>query len=164
MTETYVSTRLHVNTPRWYGVPFYLSAGKALDTQKTELVIQFRELPYSLFPGVSANCLRIRVQPNEAIELVVNNKVPGMTLDSAAVRLNMLYNEEFQTELPEAYERLLLDVLRGDRSLFIQREELAAAWNIVTPALKKIESERIHPAIYAYGSAGPEAKGECDGD
>jgi glucose-6-phosphate 1-dehydrogenase len=156
VTETYVSTTLHVDNPRWYGVPFYLSAGKALDTQKTEVVIRFRDLPYSLFPGVVGNSLRIRVQPNEAIELMVNNKVPGMALESSAVRLNMLYHEEFATELPEAYERLLLDVLRGDRSLFIQRQELAAAWDIVTPLLRRIETERLAPSIYRYGSAGPE--------
>jgi glucose-6-phosphate 1-dehydrogenase len=155
VTETFVSTTLHVNTPRWYGVPFYLSAGKALDTQKTELVIRFKDLPYSLFPGVVGNCLRIRVQPNESIELVVNNKIPGMELKSSVVRLNMLYQEEFKTALPEAYERLLLDVLRGDRSLFIQRQELAAAWNIVTPALHRIESEHIKPRLYEYGSSGP---------
>lgn len=155
VTETYVSTILSVNTPRWYGVPFHLSAGKALDTQKTEIVIRFRDLPYSLFPGVAANVLRIRVQPNEAIELVVNNKVPGMKFESAAVRLNMLYHEEFTTALPEAYERLLLDVLRGDRSLFIQKHELAAAWNVVTPILKHIETGTVLPRPYAYGSSGP---------
>jgi glucose-6-phosphate 1-dehydrogenase len=163
VTETYVATRLHVNTPRWYGVPFYLSAGKALDTQKTELIIRFKELPYSLFPGVVGNCLRIRVQPNEAIEMVVNNKVPGMTLESSAVRLNMLYHEQFDGELPEAYERLLLDVLRGDRSLFIQKEELAAAWNVVTPALQRIEAEHIKPKIYSYGSSGPGYPGLQEG-
>ncbi|MEX2443536.1 MAG: glucose-6-phosphate dehydrogenase [Alkalispirochaeta sp.] len=159
VTETYVATRLHVNTPRWYGVPFYLSAGKALDTQKTELIIRFKELPYSLFPGVVGNCLRIRVQPNEAIEMMVNNKVPGMTLESSTVRLNMLYHEQFEAELPEAYERLLLDVLRGDRSLFIQKEELAAAWNVVTPALQRIEAEHIAPKTYPYGSSGPDFPG-----
>ncbi len=163
VTETYVATRLHVNTPRWYGVPFYVSAGKALDTQKTELIIRFKELPYSLFPGVVGNCLRIRVQPNEAIEMVVNNKVPGMTLESSTVRLNMLYHEQFDAELPEAYERLLLDVLRGDRSLFIQKEELAAAWNVVTPALQRIEAERIKPQPYPYGSAGPGFPGLQEG-
>ncbi len=156
VTETYVSTTLYVTTPRWYGVPFYLSAGKALDTQKTEIVITFKELPYSIFPGVVGNSLRIRVQPNEAIELIVNNKVPGMQFQSAEVLLNMLYQQQFAATLPEAYERLLLDVLRGDRSLFIQKQELAAAWEIVTPALKRIESERIKPRRYAYGSAGPE--------
>ncbi len=152
ITETFVRTILNINTPRWYGVPFELSAGKALDEQKTEIVIRFRDIPYSIFPGIQANCLRIRVQPNEAIEMVVNNKVPGMELASAAVRLNMLYNQEFaEREVPEAYERLLLDVLRGDRSLFIQREELAAAWNIVTPLLAQIEQDRIQPIVYAYG-------------
>jgi glucose-6-phosphate 1-dehydrogenase len=155
VTETFVSTTLYVSTPRWHGVPFTLSAGKALDTQETEIVISFRELPYSIFPGVVGNCLRIRVQPNEAIELVVNNKVPGMQFESAAVRLNMLYQQQFEAALPEAYERLLLDVLRGDRSLFIQKQELAAAWEIVTPALKRIETERIQPRRYPYGSAGP---------
>ncbi len=155
VTETFIDTTLYVSTPRWHGVPFRLSAGKALDTQETEIVINFRELPYSIFPGVVGNCLRIRVQPNESIELVVNNKVPGMQFESAAVRLNMLYNQQFETSLPEAYERLLLDVLRGDRSLFIQKQELAAAWEIVTPALRKIETEKIQPRRYAYGSAGP---------
>lgn len=163
VTETYVATRLHVNTPRWYGVPFYVSAGKALDTQKTELIIRFKELPYSLFPGVVGNCLRIRVQPNEAIEMVVNNKVPGMTLESSTVRLNMLYHEQFDAELPEAYERLLLDVLRGDRSLFIQKGELAAAWNVVTPALQRIEAEQIKPKLYPYGSSGPGFPGLQEG-
>jgi glucose-6-phosphate 1-dehydrogenase len=157
VTETFAATTLYVNTPRWYGVPFKLSAGKALDTQQTEIVIRFRELPYSLFPGVVGNCLRIRIQPNESIELVVNNKVPGMDFVSSIVRLNMLYHEEFETELPEAYERLLLDVLRGDRSLFIQKQELAAAWEVVTPALHRIETERLKPQTYAYGSAGPAA-------
>jgi len=155
VTETFVSTTLNVTTPRWYGVPFRLKAGKALDTQKTEIVINFRELPYSIFPDVVANSLLIRVQPNEAIELMVNNKVTGMKFQSSTVRLNMHYSQEFDAALPEAYERLLLDVLRGDRSLFIQKQELAAAWEIVTPALKKIETEQIKPRRYAYGSAGP---------
>ncbi|MDA3947890.1 MAG: glucose-6-phosphate dehydrogenase [Spirochaeta sp.] len=158
VTETFAATTLYVNTPRWYGVPFQLSAGKALDTQQTEIVIRFRELPYSLFPGVVGNCLRIRVQPNESIELIVNNKVPGMAFASSVVRLTMLYHEEFKTELPEAYERLLLDVLRGDRSLFIPTQELAAAWEVVTPALHRIETERLKPQTYAYGSAGPGGK------
>lgn len=155
VTETFVSTTLYVDTPRWYGVPFHVSAGKALNTQETEIVIRFRELPYSLFPGVVGNSLRIRVQPNESIELTVNNKVPGMEFATSAVHLNMLYHEEFEAELPEAYERLLLDVLRGDRSLFIQRQELAAAWAVVTPLLQRIESERIAPQTYTYGSTGP---------
>ncbi len=157
LTETYVRTVLHVDTPRWYDVPFIVTAGKALDTRKTEIVVRFRELPFPLSEGMEANTLRIRVQPNEAIELGLNNKVPGMQLKSAPVGLNMLYQQQFKTELPEAYERLLLDVLRGDRSLFIQRRELAAAWRIVTPFLKEIEERRITPREYPCGSRGPEA-------
>ena len=154
-TETYVATRLNINTPRWYGVPIYLSAGKALDTQRTEILVRFRELPYSLFSDAAKNCLRIRVQPNEAIELIVNNKLPGMEVTSTAVKLNMLYHEEFDTSPPEAYERLLLDVLRGDRSLFLQREELQAAWRIVTPFLAALERHKRHPQRYKRGSGGP---------
>lgn len=155
ITETYVRTVVRINNPRWYHVPFYLSAGKALDTQKTEILITFRPLPYSIFPDVAPNTLLIRVQPNEAIEFKVNNKVPGMRLDTTAVGLDMLYHEKFATALPEAYERLLLDVLRGDHSLFIQERELAAAWAVVTPLLHQIEAQRIQPRPYAYGSAGP---------
>lgn len=155
VTETYVSTTLQVQNPRWHGVPFYLSAGKALDTQKTEIVVTFKPQHYPLFAGVAANTLVIRVQPNESIELRVNNKIPGMELKATTVRLNMLYHQEFDAELPEAYERLLLDVLRGDRSLFIQRQELAAAWNIVTPFLRHVEREQIKPVPYSYGTKGP---------
>lgn len=157
LTETYVRTTLHVDTPRWYDVPFIVVAGKALDSRKTEIRIRFRELPFPLFEGMEANSLLIRVQPNEAIELQLNNKTPGMQLQSAPVSLNMLYNQQFGTELPEAYERLLLDVLRGDRSLFIQRHELAAAWKIVTPFLREIGEKRIQPRDYPCGSNGPES-------
>lgn len=162
ITETYVRTTLYVDTPRWYDVPFNVVAGKALNTRKTEIMIHFREIPCPLFGGAVANTLRIRVQPNEAIELQLNNKVPGMQLKSAPVGLNMLYHQQFDTELPEAYERLLLDVLRGDRSLFIQRQELAAAWRIVTPYLQAIEEQRIQPRRYTYGSAGPDAESTPD--
>ena len=155
VTETYVRTTLHVQNPRWHGVPFYLSAGKALDTQKTEITVTFKPQPYPLFENVSANTLVIRVQPNESIQLRVNNKVPGMTLKATTVPLNMLYHQEFEEELPEAYERLLLDVLRGDRSLFIQRQELASAWNVVTPFLRRVEEEQIKPVPYDYGTKGP---------
>ena len=155
ITETYVGTTLWVHTPRWYGVPFRVSAGKALNTQKTEILIHFRELPFSLLGDVAQNTLRIRVQPNEAIELLMNNKVPGISMETAPVSLNMLYNKQFDATLPEAYERLLADVLRGDRSLFIQQAELEAAWRVVTPLLRELEDHRVEPQEYPYGSEGP---------
>lgn len=152
ITETFVRTTLYVDTPRWYGVPFRITAGKALAERKTEILLRFRDLPVSLFPGMAANTLRIRVQPDEAIELQLNNKVPGMNMTVTPVGLNMLYQQEFATTLPEAYERLLLDVLRGDRSLFIQQQELAAAWEVVTPYLRERERLREIPPEYPYGS------------
>ncbi len=156
VTETFVCTNLCVNNARWHGVPFYLSAGKALDTQKTEIILRFRPVPFSIFGDIAENTMVIRVQPNESIELRVNNKVPGVQFQSSSVPLNMLYHEEFDAKVPEAYERLLLDVLRGDRSLFIQRRELSAAWQIVTPFLKLVEEKMVRPKQYAYGSTGPE--------
>lgn len=159
ITETSVATVLHIDTPRWYGVPFYLSAGKALGVRRTEITVRFRPLPWSLFDGLETNALRIRVQPEEAIELVVNNKVPGMKLEAAAVKLNMLYHEEFDGALPEAYERLLLDTIRGDRALFIQRHELDAAWRIVTPLLHGLEEQRTAPEEYPVGGPAPRPAG-----
>ncbi|MCJ8330105.1 MAG: glucose-6-phosphate dehydrogenase [Lentisphaeria bacterium] len=156
ITETYAHTIMHINNPRWSGVPFYLSAGKALDTRKTEIQIQFKDLPYSIFNGTGkenpqANKLVIRVQPNEAIELHVTNKVPGMGMEMEDVKLDMLYHDSFDEELPDAYERLLLDVIRGDRSLFLQDEELRVGWDIVTPLLHQLEKEGKKPVQYPYG-------------
>ncbi|WP_159438751.1 glucose-6-phosphate dehydrogenase [Alkalispirochaeta americana] len=155
ITETFVRTTLHVDTPRWYGVPFEITAGKALAERKTEILVRFRDLPVAFFPGAATNTLRIRIQPDEEIELQLNNKVPGMNMTVTPVGLNMLYQQEFATALPEAYERLLLDVLRGDRSLFIQQEELAAAWEVVTPYLQERERLLKRPPEYPYGCQAP---------
>ena len=96
-------------------------------------------------------------RPNEAIELYVTNKVPGLGIQMEQVKLNMLYQTAFEGNiLPDAYERLLLDVIRGDRSLFIQESELEVAWDIVTPLLKELDSKQIKPKPYPFGSRGPE--------
>jgi glucose-6-phosphate 1-dehydrogenase len=159
LTETYARATLKVNNPRWYGVPFYLEAGKALATSRTEICVQFKDVPYSIFGGAGdangANRLVIRVQPNEAIELHVTNKVPGHDFELESADLNLLYKSTFSAELPDAYERLLLDVMRGDRSLFIRDDELAVAWDIVTPAMRELEEKQIIPKPYPYGSTGP---------
>lgn len=158
LTPTYVRTVLYCNNPRWHGVPFRLEAGKAVNTQRTEIVIQFKDVPYSIFsmvPGMTANRLVIRVQPDEAISLHVVNRLPGLGQELASAKLNLHYQSAFQQIVPDAYERLLLDVLRGDRSLFIRDDELAAAWDIVTPLLEGLETRGIKPQPYAYGSDGP---------
>lgn len=161
-TETYARATLRIRNARWSGVPFELVAGKALSSRKTEIEVSFRYLPYSIFRdvGFENNTLRIRVQPNESIELLVNNKRPGLMLNISQVSLNMLYHKEFSEQLPEAYERLLLDVLRGDRALFIQEEELEAAWAIVTPLLEKLDAGELRPLPYRKGSDGPSAADE----
>ena len=160
ITETFAQLTLHINNPRWSGVPFYLSAGKALNTHKTEIHVKFKDIPYSIFPNQEklscANDLHIRVQPNEAIELHLANKVPGLGMEMEMVKLDMLYQHSFDgAVVPDAYERLLYDVLRGDHSLFIQDAELAVSWDIVTPILHELEERRIKPQPYAFGSAGP---------
>ncbi len=158
ITPTYAQSILHIDNDRWGGVPFTLTAGKAVDTNMTEIRVSLKPITNSIFsayPGAEPNHLVIRVQPNEAIELHVTNKVPGLDYKLGTARLNLHYASEFQAVVPDAYERLLLDVLRGDRSLFIRADELVASWDIVTPALHELEEKRIRPLNYAYGSGGP---------
>ena len=130
-----------------------------MNTRKTEIHVRFKDIPYSIFPNqkslACANDLHIRVQPDEAIELHLANKVPGFGMEMEMVKLDMLYRHTFDDVLPDAYERLLYDVLRGDHSLFIQDEELAASWDVVTPVLHALERERIKPRPYPFGSGGP---------
>jgi glucose-6-phosphate 1-dehydrogenase len=157
-TETYACTMLCVENSRWYGVPFELSAGKALNSRMTEIRVYFKDQEFSVFRngGFDTNMLVIRIQPDEAIELYLNNKVPGLTREIRRVKLDMLYREAFNIDLPEAYERLLLDVIRGDKSLFIHPSELEASWRVVTPLLKEIEKAGAVPLSYPKGSSGPD--------
>ena len=158
-TETYVSTVLHGANPRWHGVPFYLEAGKALSSSRTEIRIKFRDVPYSIYSDSAfANELLIRVQPAEAIELTIANKRPGHAHELAPAKLDLHYKSTFDEIVPDAYERLLLDVIRGDRSLFIRDDELAVAWDLVTPLLDELEDRKVDPVIYAYGGSGPPAR------
>ncbi len=127
----------------------------------TEIQIRFRDAPGNMFQlpeGCSrANELTIRVQPDEAIQLSVVNKVPGMDMSLAKRNLDLQYKAAFSELIPDAYESLLLDVIRGDRSLFIRNDELQAAWDVFTPALHEIESRKLVPEAYEFGSAGPTA-------
>ena len=105
---------------------------------------------------MNPNTLVIRVQPDEAIRLEVVKKFPGLATRFENASLNLHYQSEFQQRLHDAYERLLLDVLRGDKSLFIRDDELAASWNIVTPVLKDLEKWKIKPLSYVFGTRGPQ--------
>ncbi len=159
LTCTYAATRLHIDNPRWEGVPFLLRAGKALDRKTTEIRILFNDLENCVFCGPEgcphSNELVIRVQPDEAIMFRITNKVPGLDMDLEARDLDLQYDTAFSELIPDAYEDLLLDVIQGEKSLFIGSQELAASWDIFTPVLRTIDENHIRPLPYPFGSTGP---------
>lgn len=159
-TETFVALRLFVHNWRWEGVPFYLRTGKRLPKRVTEVQIQFRPVPHLLFPPETAgqlkpNLLTLRIQPDEGIILRIETKVVGMGMQVRSTPLDFYY-AQLGTPIPDAYERLLLDAMRGDQTLFMRADEVEAAWRIVTPILKHW---RNSPAPnfpnYAAGTWGP---------
>lgn len=134
--ETYTALKLHVDNWRWAGVPFYLRTGKCLPLSASEVRVHFRPTPNVLFaarcgPKLDANSITIRLQPNEGITLRINGKVPGASMQIRPVRMHFSYDSEFGAYTPEAYERLLLDALAGDATLFLRRDEVEAAWGFV---------------------------------
>eukprot|EP00238_Polyblepharides_amylifera_P000838 CAMPEP_0196571120 /NCGR_PEP_ID=MMETSP1081-20130531/1284_1 /TAXON_ID=36882 /ORGANISM="Pyramimonas amylifera, Strain CCMP720" /LENGTH=447 /DNA_ID=CAMNT_0041887907 /DNA_START=580 /DNA_END=1923 /DNA_ORIENTATION=- len=159
---TFAAIALFIDNPRWDGVPFLMKAGKALHKRSAEIRVQFRHVPGNLY---SKNCgldqeglgneLVIRVQPNEGIYLKINNKVPGLGLSLDNSKLDLSYKSRYNTQLPDAYERLILDTINGDKRLFIRSDELEAAWNVFTPILHQLDAEKIKPELYPYGSRGP---------
>ncbi len=157
-TETYAAAVLHIRNRRWDGVPFCLVAGKGLGERKTEIRIRFHPVPGSIFGDnttATPNELVIRVQPDEAIYLDITNKAPGLQMRLVDTALNLQYQAAFSEKIPEAYECLLLDVIRGDKSLFIRKDELAAAWDVFTPVLHELAEKRRRPEPYPFGSEGP---------
>ena len=159
LTPTYAAAVLKVDNRRWAGVPFFLEAGKALDQRVNEVRIRFREITPRPFAGsgapLEANELVIRIQPDESITLKIMNKAPGLGFNLIRTDLNLRYQSTFNTMIPDAYECLLLDVLHGDRNLFIRADELAAAWDIFTPVLDELERNHVAPELYPFGSPGP---------
>eukprot|EP00727_Mastigamoeba_balamuthi_P002403 m51a1_g1216 putative glucose-6-phosphate dehydrogenase (584) ;mRNA; f:488035-490231 len=158
VTPTFAVARLHVNNTRWAGVPFILRCGKALNERKAEIRIQFRDTANFLFPGALPNELVIRLQPNEAIYLKIMNKAPGMSHDLVQSELDLTLANRFteaQAQLPDAYEHLIRDVIRGDHSLFVRSDELDVAWRIFTPMLHELEEGKKKPIQYPKGSRGP---------
>ena len=160
ITPTFAAAVLHINNRRWDGVPFILRAGKALNTSNTEIRILFRAMPGNIFSAASGhlkpNELVIRVQPDARIYIRINNKVPGLGMELGNSELDLSYAQAFDAIIPEAYESLLLDVLRGDRSLFIPSKELEVAWDVFTPALHSLEEQGIVPESYPLAGCGPD--------
>nr|GMD57829.1 glucose-6-phosphate 1-dehydrogenase, chloroplastic [Ipomoea batatas] len=162
LTPTFAAAALFIDNARWDGVPFLMKAGKALHTKSAEIRVQFRHVPGNLYNknfgsdlDRATNELVIRVQPDEAIYLKINNKVPGLGMRLDRSNLNLLYSTRYSKEIPDAYERLLLDAIEGERRLFIRSDELDAAWSLFTPVLKELEGKKIVPEYYPYGSRGP---------
>jgi len=162
ITPTYVATRIHLNSWRWTGVPFYLRHGKRLPARMSEIRVRFRTPPLHLFQTnectpACPNILRIRIQPDEGIRLSVGAKRPGPGVNIENVDLHFTYAQAFGVELPEAYERLLLDAMRGDPTLFIRQDEVEASWVWADSVLSGWDSLPA-PTFpnYAAGSAGPE--------
>ena len=164
-TPTCAGAVFLVNTPRWQGVPFLMTAGKGLHCNRTEVRIHFRgeadlfDAALSSLPcGMDWNELLIRVQPDEQLALRIVSKVPGPELKLGTTNLDLSYREKYAgMRIADAYENLLLDVVRGDRSLFIRSDELEVAWDLFTPALQQLEAQQLRPEPYALGSCGPTA-------
>ncbi|KAL9386663.1 hypothetical protein Peur_019787 [Populus x canadensis] len=162
LTPTFAAAALFIDNARWDGVPFLMKAGKALHKKRAEIRVQFRHVPGNLYNqdfgndlDLATNELVIRVQPDEAIDLKINNKVPGLGMRLDRSNLNLLYAARYSKEIPDAYERLLLDAIEGERRLFIRSDELDAAWALFTPVLKELEEKNVIPEYYPYGSRGP---------
>ncbi len=161
-TATFAAMKLGVQNWRWQGVPFYLRSGKAMSCRTTQIVIQFNEPPHLLFPsgprGIQGgNRLVIQVQPAEGIQLHFQTKIPDAGMKLRLSDLDFSFQREFQGVMPEAYERLLLDAMQGDASLFARADEVEAAWDIIDPILKTWKERNLPPIhLYEPGLWGPE--------
>ncbi|XP_012613637.1 glucose-6-phosphate 1-dehydrogenase isoform X1 [Microcebus murinus] len=156
-TATFAAVVLYVENERWDGVPFILRCGKALNERKAEVRLQFRDVAGDIFhQQCKRNELVIRVQPNEAVYTKMMTKKPGMFFNPEESELDLTYGNRYKNvKLPDAYERLILDVFCGSQMHFVRSDELREAWRIFTPLLHKIELEKLKPIPYIYGSRGP---------
>ncbi|CAK7909501.1 glucose-6-phosphate 1-dehydrogenase [[Candida] anglica] len=155
---TYAALGLGINNERWEGVPIVMRAGKALDESKVEIRIQFKPVAKGMFEEIQRNELVIRVQPNEAIYMKINSKIPGISTETSLTDLDLTYKSRYSKDfwIPEAYEALIRDCFLGNHSNFVRDDELDVSWKLFTPLLNFIESDKAPvPEGYAYGSKGP---------
>ena len=160
MTETFVAAKLFVDNWRWADTPFYIRAGKRMARRETTIAIEFKRAPHPPFVEVAAeglrpNVLLIHIQPDEGVSLEIGAKVPGQGLQIRTVHMDFLYGGAFRTDLPEAYERLLLDCMRGDASLFTREDEVVEQWQIVDAIVAYWRRDRPSFPNYAAGTWGP---------
>ena len=164
VSETYAAMRLDINTRRWAGVPFYLRAGKRLGRRVTEIAVVFKRAPQQLFAAsqtsaLGQNALVIRVQPDEGVTMRFGSKVPGVGMQVRDVTMDFGYGHAFTEASPEAYERLILDVLLGDPPLFPRHEEVELSWKILDP-IEEFWAKQGQPEQYRPGTWGPSSADE----
>ncbi len=164
-TETFAAIKLEIDTRRWAGVPFYLRHGKRLGRRVTEVAVVFKRAPHLPFTQTATeelgeNALVIRVQPDEGVTVRFGSKVPGTAMEIRDVNMDFAYGGAFVESSPEAYERLILDVLLGDPPLFPQHEEVELSWRILDPILDYWAAEDTKPQAYEAGTWGPESAEE----
>jgi len=156
-TETFVAAKLFMDNWRWKGVPFYLRTGKRLARKDTEIAITFKEVPHSMFVSAGladmpSNALILRIQPEEGISLSFQAKRPGSKICMSTLNMNFDYQSVFGVEMPEAYQRLLLDCMVGDQTLFTRYDGVEIAWQLLTPVLEAWQNDDTAPYEYAAGS------------
>ena len=162
-TETYAALRLSINNWRWQGVPFYLRSGKHMARRVSEIAIRFKRAPGSLFAEsdrfqLAANTLAFQIQPDEGLSLILNAKIPGLETRTQPVKMNFKYATTFGSNTPEAYERLVLDAMIGDGTLFIRGDETERSWQLITPIHEHwAEQGRKGLDSYVSGSWGPKS-------
>jgi glucose-6-phosphate 1-dehydrogenase len=163
-TETFAALKLYLDNWRWAGVPFYIRSGKRLQKRITEISIHFKEVPQRLFTQSDSpllpNVLVIRIQPNEGISLRFAAKLPGQAMRIRPVNMDFRYGSSFGVKPPEAYERLLLDCMLGDSTLYARRDMVERGWEIVTPILEAWKQPATDFSNYEAGSWGPAAASE----
>ena len=165
LTETYVAAKLFVDNWRWADTPFYVRTGKRLPRRETTIAIQFKRAPHPPFEvsseeGLRPNVLLVHVQPDEGVSLAIGAKVPGQGMSIRTVHMDFLYGGTFRTGLPEAYERLILDCLLGDATLFTRADEVEEQWAIVDAMVAPWKRDRPNFPNYAAGTWGPVAAEE----
>jgi glucose-6-phosphate 1-dehydrogenase len=160
-TPTYAALKLYIDNWRWQGVPFHLRSGKALIRKTSEIIIEFQRPPHLMFhladeSMITPNILSLCIQPDEGIHLRFEAKVPDLEQEMRSVDMDFHYRSAFDGTLPEAYQRLLLDALAGDASLFTRSDSIEAAWRLLDPVLQGWETQASPPlVVYPVGSWGP---------
>jgi len=156
-TETYVAAKAFIDNWRWQDIPFYLRTGKRLENKDTEIAITFKKVPHSMFisaglEDMPPNVLVLQIQPDEGISLSFQAKRPGSKVCMSTLRMEFSYSQIFGTKAPEAYQRLLMDCMAGDQTLFIRQDDVNVAWRLLTPVLQAWEQDGKSPYKYPAGS------------